>query len=174
MSKQELLDIYDENKNKTGKIKVRHKDTLDSGEYLMVVQAIIINSNKKILITKRSELKETLPLKWECTGGALQSGEDVLEGLLREINEEIGIKFQKDKAIYLKTAKNSRRFKEIYLFEYDIAIEELKFSDGEVIDAKWVDIDEFMNMFNNGEIVYNVDFDEKDFEKCLSLLKTNK
>lgn len=111
------------------------------------------------------------PLKWECNGGALLSGEDVIEGLIREIYEELGIKLKKDKAIFLKTAKNNHRFKEIYLFEEDVEISQLEFKDGEVESAKWVNIDEFMNMFNNAKIVYNVDFNEKDYEKCLLLLE---
>ena len=170
MNNQEIIDIYDKNKNKTGKTKIRHKDTLEFGEFIIGVQAIIINSKKQILITQRSKLKEKLPLKWECNGGALLSGEDFIEGIIREIYEELGIKLQKDKAIFLKTAKKDHIFKEIYLFKEDISIEELSFTDEETMDAKWVDINEFMRMFNNGDIVYNVDFDEKDYEKCLSLL----
>lgn len=70
----------------------------------------------------------------------------------------------------MKTAKNNYRFKEIYLFKKDIPKEEIKFTDGEAIDAKWVDIDEFIKMFNNGEIVYNIDFNADDYEKSLILL----
>lgn len=171
MNSQEKIDIYDENKNKTGKVKIRYKDTLEPGEFIIGVQAVILNSQKQILISQRSELKEKAPLKWECNGGALLSGEDVVDGIVREIYEELGIELEKDKAIYLKTAKNAHRFKEIYLFEKDVSINDIKFSDGEVIAAKWVSIEEFMKMFDSGEIVSNVDFDDKDYEKCLSLLK---
>lgn len=38
------------------------------------------------------------------------------------------------------------------------------------VDAKWVNIDEFVKMFNNDEIVYNVDFNAEDYEKSLILL----
>lgn len=171
MNNIEEVDIYDENKNKTGKTKIRHKDTLEKGEYIIGIQAIIINSRKQILISQRSSKKDILPLKWECNGGALLSGEDVIDGIIREIYEELGIKLKKEDAIYLKTAKNSERFKEIYLFKKDINIEDIKFRDDECIDAKWVGIDKFMDMFNNGEIVNNVDFDREDYEKCLHLLK---
>ena len=173
MSNEEVVDIYDENKNKIGKKKIRHKDKLELGEYIIGIQAIILNSKKQILISQRSELKEKAPLKWECNGGALLSGESVLDGLIREIYEELGIQLNKENAIFLKTAKNAYRFKEIYLFEKDIEIDELKFEDGEVISAKWVTIKEFINMFKSGEIVSNVDFDEKDYIKCLSLLNKN-
>lgn len=171
MNNQDIVDIYDENKNKTGKTKIRHKDTLEKGEFILGIQAIIINSKKQILISQRSELKEKLPLKWECNGGALLSDEEALDGLIREIYEELGIKLLKEDAIFLKTVKNSYRFKDIYLFKKDIKIEELKYTDGEVIDAKWVDINEFIKMFNDGEIVYNVDFNINDYEKSLLLLE---
>lgn len=171
MNKKELIDVYDENKNKTGKVIVRHEEELNSFEYVIGVQAIIINSNKQILISKRSSLKKKYPLKWECNGGALLSGEDAVDGLIREIYEELGITLKKENAIYLKTVKKTHKFKEIYLFEKDIEIEKLKFLDDEVIDAKWVDINEFMEMFKSGEIVDNVDFDDNDYLKCLALMR---
>ena len=170
MNNLDVVDIYDKNKNKTGRTKVRHIDSLEPGEYIIGVQAIIINSNKQILISQRSPLKSKLPWKWECNGGALLSGEDVIHGLIREIYEDRGIKLFKEEAIFLKTDKNDHRFKEIYLFKKDVSIEELKFTDREVINAKWVSIDEFEEMFKNGEIVYNVDFGLDDYKKCLELL----
>ena len=159
------------NKNKTGKVKIRHQDSIEPGEFIIGIQAIILNSQRQILISQRSELKEKAPLKWECNGGALLAGEEFVDGIIRKIYEELGVKLEKDKAIYLKTARNAHRFKEIYLFEKDVSIEDIKFADGEAIAAKWVSIEEFMKMFNSGEIVSNVDFDDKDYEKCLSLLK---
>ena len=171
MSNQEKIDIYDENKNKTGKVKIRHQDSIEPGEFIIGIQAIILNSQRQILISQRSELKDKAPLKWECNGGALLAGEEFVDGIIREIYEELGIELEKNKAIYLKTARNAHRFKEIYLFEKDVSIEDIKFADGEAIAAKWVSIEEFMRMFNSGEIVSNVDFDDKDYEKCLSLLK---
>ncbi len=173
MNNQEIIDIYDENKNKTGKTKIRYKDVLEFGEFIRSVQAIIINSKKQILISQRSELKKRNPLKWECNGGALLSGEDVVDGLIREIYEELGISLEKNKAIFLKTSKNSCRFKEIYVFKKDIEIKQLNFIDREVIDAKWVSINEFMDMYNTGDITANVDFNEKDYKECLQLLKLN-
>ena len=170
MNKEEIVDIYDENKNKTGKTKIRHKDVLEKGEYIIGVQAIIFNSKKQILISQRSPLKEVLPLKWECNGGALLSGEDIIDGIIREIYQELGIKLLREEAVFLKTAKHNNSFKEIYLFKKDIPKEDIKFIDGEAIDVKWVDIDEFIKMFNNEEIVYNIDFNVDDYEKSLILL----
>ena len=69
-----------------------------------------------------------------------------------------------------KAKKKEHEFKEIYLFKKDIKLEDIKFTDGETINAKWVDIDEFIKMFNNGEIVYTVDFNNDDYIRSLELL----
>ena len=42
-------------------------------------------------------------------------------------------------------------FRDIYLVTKEVALEELKFIDGEVINAKYITIDEFNNMIENGE-----------------------
>lgn len=171
MSNFEEVDIYDENIKKTGKTKIRHKDKIEIGEYIIGVQAIIINSHNEILISQRSKNKSVYPLKWECNGGAIRKGEDEITGLIREIYEELGILLDKENAIYLKTVKKEKQFKVIYLFNMDIEIDDIKFVDSEAIEAKWVSIQEFVKMFNKEEIVPNVDFDENDFDKCLKLLR---
>ncbi len=173
MDKFDIVDIYDENKNKTGKTKVRYNDPFEENDFILGDQGIIINSKGEILISRRSKYARILPLKWECNGGAVLSGEDILDALVREIHEELGIILDKEKAIYLKTAKNTKNhvFKEIYTYKLDLSIDKINFIDGEVIDVKWVTIDEFMNMFNNGDIVYNVNFDRNDYLKCLELLE---
>lgn len=48
MNNYDIVDIYNENREKTGKTKVRHRDTLEKGEYIIGVQAIIMNSKNEI------------------------------------------------------------------------------------------------------------------------------
>ena len=54
MNNKEEVDIYDENKNKTGRTKIRHKDNLEKGEYIIGVQAIIMSEvrQKRCTATK--------------------------------------------------------------------------------------------------------------------------
>ena len=172
MKKIEYVDIYDRNKNKTGITKVRHVDTYEDGEYIVGVQLTIFNSNNEILITKRSEEKMILPGKWECNGGAIDAGETPVLGLEREICEELGIKIDRNKLIFFKTVidDDKHNIKDIYLYKDDIDINSLNFADNEVIDAKYVSIDEYMKMFHSGDIVYNVGFDDKDYERAIQLL----
>lgn len=165
----ELWDIYDGNKKNTGRTAERGVYEFKDGEYHLVVQAIILNTKNEILISKRAPFKKFGGM-WECNGGSALKGETSLEGILREVKEELGIKFSKTEAIFLKEVKREMvpaNFKDLWLFKRDIKDEEITFPDGEATDFKWVSIDEFMEMFNNKEIVPTVDFGRDEYELAI-------
>lgn len=167
----ELWDVYDINKNKTGKIAERGVTKLQNGEYHIAVQAVIINSKGDILISKRAAHKK-YGLMWELNGGSILKGETSIEGMIRELKEELGITVISEDAIFFKEVRREREesyIKELWLFRKDIEIEETTFPDGESIEAKWVTIDQFVDMFNNEEIVPNVDFGLEDYNKALKI-----
>lgn len=169
----EFWDIYDENKKKTGKTIERSSRWLEKGEYHIVVTALIINSKKQILISKRAENKK-YGLKWECNGGSVLAGETSLEGVIREVKEELGIQFSKKDAIFLKEIKDYRQnpdFKDIWLFKKDIKEEEITLPDGEAIEYKWVDIEEFMDMTEKGQMVPSIEVDRDLYEQALKIKK---
>ena len=114
----ELWDIYDENKNKTGKTAIRDVTILQKGEYHIVVTGIILNSKNEILISKRATNKKFGGM-WECNGGSILAGETSKEGILRELKEELGVIFKPEEAIFLKVVKRERvpqNFKDLWLF----------------------------------------------------------
>lgn len=166
----ELWDIYDDNRNKTGKLVERGAYKLKEGEYHIVVVSLILNSKNEILITKRAPTKKSEPLKWELTGGSIVAGEDSLQGMLREIREEIGLTFMPEEAIFLKTikrVKSPQDFKDIWLFKKDLNLEDIKFADGEVIDAKWVAIEEFLKLKENKQTISTIDFGIDEYKLAL-------
>lgn len=55
-----------------------------------VTCAIILNSQKQVLVTQRSSAMP-LPLKWEFPGGKIEAGETAEACLIREIKEELDI-----------------------------------------------------------------------------------
>ena len=167
----ELWDIYDINKKKIGRTAERDVYQFKEGEYHIVVTGIIINSKNEILISKRAEHKK-FGLMWECSGGSILAGETSLEGVIRELKEELGIEFSKKEAIFLKEIRRDKLppdFKDLWLFRRDIDKREITFPDGESIDAKWVTIDEFVKMYENKEIVPTIDFGIEEYYKALSL-----
>ena len=169
----EYWDIYDENRKKTGKIVERGVYEFEPGEYHIVVTGIILNSKNEILITKRAEHKK-FGLMWECNGGSVLAGETSLQGVIRELKEEVGLEFKKREAIFLKEVKGGKEypdFKDLWLFRRDVKKEEITFPDGEAIDYKWVTIDEFIKMYNNKEIVPTVDFGVEEYNLALKTMQ---
>lgn len=101
---EELWDVYDENRNLTGKTISRKNFLSGNGKYHLVVHIWIKNSNNEWLISKRTPNK-FCPLLWECTGGSVLAGESSIEGALREVKEELGISLPMNSGCLYKTMK---------------------------------------------------------------------
>lgn len=169
----ELWDIYNKDKEKTGNVIDRYgNQRLKEGEYHYITQAVIVNSKGDMLISKRSKTKAKFPLMWEFGGGSVKIGENTLDAVVREMKEELGIKLNKEEAIFLKTIRNDKYkyFKDMWMFRKDIKIKDLNFTDNEVIDAKWVTIEEFENMCKNNEMTPIIEFDRNDYKIIETLI----
>ena len=51
----------------------------------------------------------------------------------------------------IKTVKESNAFRDIYIINKEVLIETIKFNDGEVVDAKYITIEELNQMIDSGE-----------------------
>lgn len=87
----ELWDIYDCNKQKTGRTMKRNDWCLKEGEYHLTVLGVIARPDGKFLITKRVMTKAWAPGWWEVSGGAALAGETSLDAVIREVHEETGL-----------------------------------------------------------------------------------
>lgn len=88
---------------------------------------------------------------WEPTSGLVQSGENSIQGIKRELKEEIGVTIDDNDLNLLKTVKESNAFRDIYIINKEVPIETIKFNDGEVVDTKYVTIEELNQMIDSGE-----------------------
>lgn len=151
----EKLDIYNKLKNKTGKIVERSNNgKLEKDEYVLGVQCWIVNSDGKILMTRRN-LEKKRGGKWEPTSGLVRSGESSLQGVKRELQEEIGVNVSDNELHFIEEQieekENVNLFKDVYLIKKDIDLNDLHFNDGEVIDAKYVTLENMLHMIEQGE-----------------------
>lgn len=87
----ELWDIYDRDKQRTGRTMKRNDWHMKPGDFHLTVLGVIRHTNGKYLITKRVMTKAWAPGSWEVSGGAAQAGEDSLDAVKREIKEETGL-----------------------------------------------------------------------------------
>lgn len=89
--KLELWDIYNENKERTGRTMKRNDWCLQDGEYHLTVLGVVARKDNKFLITKRVMTKAWAPGWWEVSGGAAMAGESSQDAVHREVLEETGL-----------------------------------------------------------------------------------
>lgn len=152
---KEYWDIYDKDRNLTGRTVERGKP-MSQDEYHIVVFSIIRNSKGEFLISKRAPNKH-FPNMWEFTGGSVLAGEDSLTGAVREAKEELGVELDKSKAVLFKTGIRQYRsfpdFNDIWLFHHDCSINDIVLQEGETVDAMWATSDKIRELIANKEFV---------------------
>lgn len=155
----ELWDLYDIDRNLTGRDHVRGKP-IPQGCYHLVVQAWVRNSRGQYLISQRSASRPTFPLQWECVGGSALKGEDSLTAALREIKEEVGLDLPEDSGRLLlsKVRQNFRDLLDTWLWEYDGEADLSNATTDEVAQVKWMAVEEIRELFDSGAMVYTMEY----------------
>lgn len=136
----ELIDICDENNNLLDIQKMKseaHKD----GLWHRAAHIWIYNSQGEVLLQLRASEKLLYPDMWDISAaGHVSAGEDPVISGLRELEEEIGLKVEKEALDFWMIRKTSSVFREIknnefyyvYFLKFDGDISQLKLQVEEV------------------------------------------
>lgn len=162
-SADELWDVYDENRNPTGRLH-RRGDPMPEGAYHLVVHIWMQNSHGEFLLTKRSPNKG-FPNLWESTGGSALAGDDSLSAALREVKEETGLTLNPGKGKLLFTRQGENYFGDIWLFRQDFDLSDVVLQPGETVDKMYADKKTILTMVRAGEFV-PYGYLQKLFELC--------
>ena len=134
----EFWDIYDENKQLTGRKMKRNDWCLKEGEYHLTVLGVIARPDGTFLITKRVMTKAWAPGWWEVSGGGVQAGESSEEAVRREVKEETGLDVRNAEGGYAFTYKRvnpdegDNYFVDVYRFVMDIDEKDVSFQEAEI------------------------------------------
>ena len=134
----EFWDIYDENKQLTGRTMKRNDWCLKEGEYHLTVLGVIARPDGTFLITKRVMTKAWAPGWWEVSGGGVQAGESSEEAVRREVKEETGLDVRNAEGGYAFTYKRvnpdegDNYFVDVYRFVMDIDEKDVSFQEAEI------------------------------------------
>ena len=134
----EFWDIYDENKQLTGRKMKRNDWCLKEGEYHLTVLGVIARPDGTFLITKRVMTKAWAPGWWEVSGGGVQAGESSEEAVRREVKEETGLDVRNAEGGYAFTYKRANPdegdnyFVDVYRFVMDIDEKDVSFQEAEI------------------------------------------
>ena len=154
----ELWDIYDINKNKTGRTMIRNDWTMAEGDYYLSVLGVIHRPDGRFLITRRAMDKAWAPGWWEIPGGGVKSGETSFEAVCREVLEETGVDVSKAeggyKFCYHRENKGQNYIVDIYRFEMDITEKDVRLQTDEDIDGKFATLDEIKAIAEEGKFLH--------------------
>jgi isopentenyl-diphosphate delta-isomerase type 1 len=157
----ELLDVINE-KGKVIDTKDRKQIYID-GNLHRTVHIWVINSNKELLVQKRSPKKDTYPDLWAIsTAGHVKAGEASIETALRELKEELGIKATDKDLEYLFSIRRKddmgdihiNTIDDVYLIEADLDVENTKLQFSELTDIKFVYYEYLEQIFKNKDPHY--------------------
>ena len=147
---QEMIDIYDAQRQRTGLVIPREGAFLAEGQYMLYVLALIEDLSGRLLVTQRSLDKHWGAGWWEIPGGGVRSGETTLDALRREVPEEVGLTIADDlelSPIYsyenVDLKRGDNYIVDFYHVRIDFSEEDVRLVDGEAIAFRlctWDDI----------------------------------
>lgn len=145
---------------------MEHSSYFPDSFFRISVKGLYVKDGKVLLVREHKE-------QWEMPGGGLDFGEDMKEGLRREVEEEMGLKVSKisDKPLYIWTHKyppNSRNIGWYYscVIVYRIEFENLNITPTPECEAiEFFSKEDLGRIRLSGQAAHLKDhFDPKDFE----------
>lgn len=111
---------------------------------VLVVSVSVIKNNEVLII---QESKASFINKWNFPSGRIEQGEDILVAACREVKEETGydVKLTKTTGTYNFISSTNQQ---VILFHFvgEIIGGTLNLVETEILDCKWISINELMNM----------------------------
>ena len=123
MEIKEYNDVYDKDRNLTGRVHLRGT-RWKRGEYGLVVCVWVHDGRGNILLTRRAPEK-TGAGTWENSGGAVKAGENSLQGVVRELFEETGISAKPQDFELLGSQLDGKTHFDHYCLKADVPIEDI-------------------------------------------------
>ncbi len=146
----EYNDIYDKNRNLTGKVHVRGTPW-GKGEYGLVVCVWVADGEGRLLLTRRAPQK-TFAGTWENSGGAAQAGETSRQAIARELFEETGIQAREEEFLLIDSGSDHNAHFDYYTLVRSTPLEEIVLQPGETDAVKWVTFRDVHKMIRQKKI----------------------
>ena len=143
----ELLDVYDDNGQKTGRVVERGSKNFKEGEHIAVAIIYIENSKGEFLIQKTSKEKGGI---YSSTGGHIDHNEEPIDSIVREVKEELGLEISKNDIADLGYLVVDFPVRFVFYMKKDIDIESLTIKKDEVESVSFMTIQELRKIINKG------------------------
>ncbi len=146
----EYNDIYDENRQLTGRVHQRGTPW-NPGEYGVVVCVWVYDGRGHLLLTRRAKGK-SFAGTWENSGGAAKAGETSRQAIARELFEETGIRADPEEFELLDSDMDRNIFYDHYCLCRRIRLKDIVLLPGETEDVMWASFGKVHWMIRTGKI----------------------
>ena len=146
----EYNDLYDEHRQKTGKIHLRGTP-FPPGQRMLVVCVWVYDGKGNLLLTRRAPEK-SMAGTWENSGGAVRAGETSRQAVRRELFEETGIRAEEEEFIYLGSDRDDISFYDFYCIQRTTPVSDVVLLPGETDGVQWRSFRQVHEMIEKGEI----------------------
>lgn len=147
---QEWNDIYNENREKTGRLHLRGTPW-KPGDYGLVVCVWVYDGRGHLLLTRRAPEK-SFSGTWENSGGAAKAGETSRQAIARELREETGICAPEDDFEFLCSDRDRNTFYDFYCLKHPISLKKTVLLPGETDGIMWASYGKIHWMIRTGKI----------------------
>lgn len=168
----ELNDVYDENRNLTGRVH-RRGTPWKAGDYGLVVCVWVYDGAGHLLLTRRAKGK-SFAGTWENSGGAAKAGESSREAVARELFEETGIQANPEEFELLDSDMDRNTFYDHYCLRRKVSLKEIVLLPGETDDVMWASFGKIHWMIRTGKICKIIAGQFRRQEKALRLRNITK
>ncbi len=162
----EFNDIYDKDRNLTGRMHRRGKPW-GEGEYGLVVCVWVYDGKGNLLLTRRAKGK-SFAGTWENSGGAAQAGETSRQAIARELFEETGIRAAEEEFELLDTGRDKNTHYDFYCLKRQTPLTQIKLLPGETDGVQWADFETVHQLIREKKICHII---ARQFEKQEADLK---
>ncbi|TSJ81265.1 MAG: NUDIX domain-containing protein [Candidatus Cardinium sp.] len=165
-SSEDIIDVLDEQGNKTGEVLPR-KEIHRLGKIHRAIHLYLFDkSSNKLLIQRRSSSVDHFPNMLSISVmGHVNTGEESIQAVKRELKEELSIDPNQVKMDFLFSIRQDnvlapsyidRQFNDVYLGWATFKAEEIQFDPNEVSEVKLMHFSEFEHMVlkKNQELAY--------------------
>ena len=135
MANQEWNDVYDENRQRTGRLDLRGTPWAHRAHGLVVCVRVSDGAGH-ILLTRRAKGK-SFHGTWENSGGAAKAGETSRQAIARELFEETGIRASEEEFEFLSSDRDKNTFYDHYCLRRQISLKRIVLLPGETDAVMW-------------------------------------
>lgn len=163
----EFNDIYDENRNLTGRVH-RRGTPWQPGEFGLIVCVWVYDGRGHLLLTRRAQGK-SFAGTWENSGGAVKAGETSRDAIARELFEETGIRAEPVEFELLESDRDRNMFYDHYCLKRRISLKNIVLLPGETDAVQWAGFGKIHWMIRTKKICYIIGRQFYRLEKALRL-----